>query len=77
MKLIKKEVHSINAADNNIENISEHSMNSSLDDDDNRSRDEEDSFGMSERMKGQKLTHDQLKYIKSYTQNSNLTPNEL
>ena len=70
-------MHSINAADNNIENISEHSMNSSLDDDNNRSRDEENSFGISERMKGQKLTHDQLKYIKSYTQNSNLTPNEL
>ena len=70
-------MHSINADENNIENISKHSMNSSLDDDDNRSRDEEDSFGMFKRMKGHKLTHDQLKYIKRFSQNSNLKPNEL
>ena len=49
----------------------------SVDNDSQNDSNQSDSFGFSSRIKGEKLTHMQTKYIKQYATKSNLSTREL
>ena len=63
--LIKQEVSPIKSTDKDDNHLNETNLNSN-NSDEYLSNDEGESFGLSERIKGKKLAHDQLKYIKNY-----------